>query len=177
MEKIISLYEHIDNGFVTKDVDDLYEAYVSEAESFKRKPTDSDIVKAVKNRNFVGIYYEEPDIEGIVKAGFRLIEPYAYGSNKDGSRRYIRAFVIKSTDKDENAKKPFKTKRKSASKTKRLPYWRLFRVDRIQDWQTFPWKFSGYRELYKDTSDKHIANIFAIVPKTSFPKGEINVNK
>jgi hypothetical protein len=177
MKISISIYEFIDDSFITEDVNESFLQFINEAVS-KRPPTTKKIIDAITNRNFVGMYYSEKDAStGIVKDGFRLIEPYVYGKNKKGDREYIRAYVIMDTTKDESAKSTFKTKRKSVSLTKRKPYWRLFRVDRIKDWQTFPWKFSGYRELYTGGTDKHIANIIASSSHNDFKKGEIKVVK
>lgn len=174
----VSIYEFIDESFITKDLEDSFLEFMNEAVD-KTPPTDKKIIDAINNRNFVGMYYSDAkgDSDKEVKSGFRLIEPYVYGTNEKGDKSYIRAFVIMDTNKDDQTSKTFKTKRKSTSLTNRKPYWRLFRVDRIQDWQTFPWRFSGYRELYTGGTDKHIANIITSAPYTSFRKGEVEVKQ
>lgn len=175
----VSIYEYVDESFITNDVEETFLQFINEA-SFKRPPSEKKIVDAINNRNFVGMYYADDKADtdtGTVKSGFRLIEPYVYGHNEAGDRSYIRAFVVMDTNKDEQTKPKFKSKRKSVSLTNRKPYWRLFRVDRIQDWQTFPWKFSGYRELYTGGTDKHIANIIASSPYSDFHKGKVKVKK
>ena len=177
MKISISIYEFLDRSFITEDLEKTFLEFINE-QSFKRPPTEKKIIDAISNRNFVGIYYsDDDDSTNIVKNGFRLIEPYVYGHNKSGDRSYIRAFVIMDTSRDEQADSKFKTKRKSVSLTNKKPYWRLFRVDRIKDWQTFPWRFSGYRELYTGGTDKHIDNIIASSSYPSFKKGEVKVKK
>jgi len=176
----ISIYESIDNSFITEEVEGTFFEYVNEATlgSFKRPPTEKKIVDAINNRNFVGIYYsDDEESDEIVKDGFRLIEPYCYGHNADGTVSYIRAFVIMDSSKDVQAEPKFKTKRKSVSLTTRKPDWRMFRVDRIKDWQSFPWRFSGYRELYTGGTDKHIVNIVASSSYSDFKNGEVKVKK
>lgn len=178
MKILVSVYEFVDNSFITKEVEDTFVQFMNEDDSFKKPPSEKKIIDAINNRNFVGIYYADEDATTkVVKSGFRLIEPYVYGRNDKGDKFYIRAFVIMDTSRDDQANPKFKTKRKSVSLSTRKPYWRLFRVDRIEDWQTFPWKFSGYRELYTGGTDKHIPNIIASVPYSSFKNGEVPVNK
>ena len=172
----VSIYEFINESFITNDLEESFTQFINEA-SFKRPPTEKKIIDAINNRNFVGMYYaDENEPDDVIKNGFRLIEPYVYGHNEKGDRSYIGAFVIMDTAKDQQTKK-FDTKRKSVSLTNRKPYWRLFRVDLIQDWQTFPWRFSGYRELYTGGTDKHIANIVASSPHDAFKKGKVKVKK
>ena len=144
----------------------FYEEWLNEAKSriTHPEPTEAEIIRAIKNRKYVGIYYEGENVE----SGFRLIEPLVYGigykydGKKINDDRYIRAFVIKATDKDKNFQKS-KINRRSVSKSKRTPYWRMLRVDKIKDWFEFPKKFSILRDGY-NTNDKHINNIIAFVP-------------
>lgn len=146
------------------------------------KPRKSEIKKAIRERNYVGIYYEEPDPDqdGKVLAGFRLIEPYVYGKGyKYGStithdkREYLRCFVIRDTKSDSQFKdKKNITRRKSVSKSKRVPYWRLMRVDRIQTWQNIKRKVLGYRDGY-NPNDESIANILAAADTSEFSKGSV----
>jgi len=174
----VSIYEAIDNSFITEDVEKTFLEYMNEADSFKRPPSEKKIIDAINNRNFVGIYYaDDNEPEEKIKSGFRLIEPYVYGHNEKGDVSYIRAYVIADTSKDKQASPKFKTKRRSVSLSTRKPYWRMFRVDRIKDWQSFPWRFSGYRELYTGGTDKHIANIVASSSYPDFKKGEVKVKK
>lgn len=146
-------------------------------------PRKSEIKKAIWERNYVGVYYEEPDPDqdGRVLAGFRLIEPYVYGKGyKYGSkvthekREYIRVFVVRDTKSDSQfkGKKNF-TRRKSVSKSQRVPYWRLLRVDRIQTWQNMKRKILGYRDGY-NPDDNAISNILASADISEFSKGSVS---
>lgn len=167
-------------------LDKIFTPFVNEAKSqfstAKGKPSAEDIKRAINERFYVGIYYEEPNDKNLVKSGFRLIEPYVYGRGfvapKIGNishfqRQYIRAYVIKDTASDAAFidKKKF-TRRKSVSKTNRVPYWRLLRVDRISNWMLIPRKFSRYRHLY-NPDDKMINRIICKVEYNQFPKGKI----
>ena len=141
----------------------------------RSEPYLSEISKAIKNRQYVGIYYE--DESNSVLSGFRLIEPLVYGSGykmKDKTlypnRNYLRAFVIRDTAVESNFQDSW-LQRKSVSKSKKIPYFRLFRVDRISSWIVFPKKFSHYRELYSP-NDKTISNIKTNLELDDFPRGE-----
>lgn len=151
-------------------------------------PKDDDIIKAIKERKYVGIYYEEKKDHDLVLKGFRLIEPICFGKGsrskrkdkKTGKygyfvnntdRKYLRAFVIRDTALDIDTKKQFRTRRKSVSKTKKVPYFRLFRVDRIQSWFTFDFVFSKYRTLY-NPKDECMVDIIASLNYDQFPRGE-----
>ena len=151
-------------------------------------PGDYEIARAVNERRYVGMYYEEKlDQEKVLK-GFRLIEPICFGlgnrmkrknkkTNKyeyitnNADRKYLRAFVIRDTALDLDTKKQFKTRRKSVSKTKKIPYFRMFRVDRIQSWFAFDFVFSKYRTLY-NPKDECMVKIIAALNYEDFPRGE-----
>jgi hypothetical protein len=141
------------------------------------KPNKQDIIKAIENREYVGIYYEDKDEDGKTQKGFRLIEPYAYGigfrtedkiTKKDVE--YLRAYVIFDTSKDPQLAKQFKIKFKSISKSKKKPEWRMLRVDRIQNWRPTGKVFSNYRKQY-NPDDKKMGKIIKSLPLNSFPKG------
>lgn len=145
-------------------------------------PNVPDVIKAIRERYYVGIYYEEPNDPDLVKSGFRLIEPYVYGRGfihpqtgniSNYQRQYVRAFVVKDTrfDPATKDKKNF-VRRKSVSKTNRTPYWRLLRMDRIKAWELIPRKFSQYRPLY-NPDDQMIRRIIAKAPYNHFPKGQL----
>lgn len=152
------------------------------------QPIPAEIVKAIQGRKYVGIYYEEKKDHNLVLKGFRLIEPLAYGTGnvtkrknkKTGKfeytkshpeRQYLRAFVIRDTNADADTRKQFKTRRKSVSKTKKIPYFRLFRVDRIQSWFIFDFVFSKYRTLY-NPNDECMIKVIASLDYSKFPRGE-----
>nr|DAK67274.1 MAG TPA: hypothetical protein [Caudoviricetes sp.] len=120
------------------------------------------IIKAIRNREILGIYYEDTTNTGKVLAGFRLVEPYAYGRGYSGSERhkddeYLRVFVIADTRYYKGGKK-FSMRRRSVSKSDRRGGWRLMRVDRIRDVYSTKKKFSTKREEY-NPADKLIVNI------------------
>lgn len=177
-----SIYDFVEE----KKFDHIFESYVAEAAGrnpvIEDAPTEDEIIKAIKSRNYIGVYYEEPtdESEEIVKKGFRLIEPYVFGTGyvMNGSilypdRQYMRVFVIRDTEYDPQTKDKFaNARRKSVSKTKRVPYWRLMRVDRMGSWTKIPKVFSKYRELYTGGTDKHIANIITSLSHDDFPRGE-----
>ena len=135
--------------------------------------TSDKIVRAIDNSHYVGIYYDEAG-NSEIKSGFRLIEPFCYGTGYVDSQSkvvshegdgYLRAYVIFDTEKDNIAKIKFKkrrgARRKSASRTKKPMGWRLFRLDRIKDWQEFNRTFTpGRRGLY-NPNDKNIYKIIS----------------
>ena len=128
----------------------------------------------------MGIYYE--DEEANVLAGFRLIMPLVFGhgyspENLHPERGYIRAYVIKDTSNSDFTGNKFSgnLKKKSVSLSKRIPYFRLFRVDRIGAWTDMNKTFSKYPELYNDAGDYHIFNILAQISKDEFPYGEVQL--
>ena len=181
-----NIRDFVDENALDEHFDNYCAIFESKNPDITNNPTDEEIIKAIKNRYYIGIYYEEKSDtdEEIVKKGFRLIEPYVfgYGYNYRGKilhedRRYLRAFVVRDTKYDDTFKnKKNFTRRKSVSKSKKLPYWRIFRIDRISDWQIIPRKISKYREMYNE-NDKLIANIEENIEKTSFPKGEQKIKK
>lgn len=140
-----------------------------------KAPTTNNIVRAIQNRMYVGIYYSDPTND--VLPGFRMIEPYAFGSGyrkKDGEvinndKQYLRAYIILDTSKDPTTKKRFGKdrdkrwlKRKSKTKSGKILGWRLFRVDRIKTWQNLERKFKGNRALY-NPNDKTMGTVIASV--------------
>lgn len=176
----IPIYESKSNQLVSDELSEVFEQYMAINEG--KTPTLKHIEKAIKNRKYVGIYYEEKGKDGkyIVEPGFRLIEPYVLGKGYilNGNlvhedRTYLRAFVIKDSYFDRNPRLKKISRRKSKSKTKRVPYWRLFRLDRIQKWNEFNVVFSGYRKLY-NPDDKQMGEILFKIEKKDFPDGEVN---
>jgi len=162
------------------ELDEVFADYITESKIQRRNriinpgPTDRSIIRAIENRYYVGIYYADSDSKKTVKPGFRLIEPYCFGAGykhfKSGeilypNRQYLRAHVILTT-----AKENIKIRRKSVSKSMNPNWWRLFRVDRIQNWFAFRIKFSSYREGY-NPNDKIMGSIISSLPHKEFPKG------
>lgn len=135
----------------------------------KSPPSTADITKAINKRRYVGIYYSDPTDSAL--SGFRMIEPYVLGAGfkkRNGevinaNEKYLRAYVVIDTSKDELTKDKFKkkgSKRKSVSKSGKALGWRLFRVDKIKTWQDLERKFSTNRPLY-NPSDKMMGSIIA----------------
>lgn len=138
------------------------------------RPSHAEISAAIRKRNLIGIYYQDlvDGDEKLVESGFRLIEPYCLGygyMTKDGpkyrDRAYLRAYVIMDTKKDD---REYSIKRKSVSKTKRVPYWRLFRVDRIETWHNTGKRFHKPRPDY-NPFDKGIVDITMSLKVEDFP--------
>jgi hypothetical protein len=68
----------------------------------------------------------------------------------------MRCFVIKDSREDNLI--PF-VRKKSISVSDRLPYWRLMRVDRVQNIVVIKRKRRHYRKDYTGGTDKNIKNI------------------
>lgn len=142
--------------------DTTYLEDLSENENENFQANKNTIIKAIRNREILGIYYEDTTNSGKVLAGFRLVEPYAYGRGYLGSERhkddeYLRVFVIADTRYYKGGKK-FSMRRRSVSKSDRRGGWRLMRADRIRDVYSTKKKFSTKREEY-NPADKLIVNI------------------
>jgi hypothetical protein len=185
--KGIPLLEDLESADVPVDLDEAFIKYMDEAKGTPGQvkfgtPTDKDIATAVAKRQYVGIYYEEKDDHNLVLKGFRLIEPICFGQGykyrKDGvvvvnnkDKKYLRAFVIKDSSLDVDTKKQFKTRRKSVSKTQKIPYFRMFRTDRMQSWFAFPFVFSKWRTSY-NPKDRNMVKIIAALDQSKFPRGQ-----
>ena len=178
---LIPIFEDFDN---MESHDEQFQKYLNEARNrpLDKSPNIEKLKKAIEKRQYCGIYYEDVDKTGQVLSGFRLIEPYTLGRGmmsageiKHSDRIYLSAFVIRNSDNDENYKKTGLLKRKSVSKSKTVPYWRLFRFDRIKDFTILPHVFSRYREGY-NPSDSRLGDIMAGLEKSKF-KGEISMNQ
>jgi hypothetical protein len=179
----MNIYEYIDNYITGKNIEyfsqNIFPILERGVPGVFKKPTISDIKKAIDNRQYAGMYYASNDHDNKVLPAFRVIEPYTLGKGlKYGDkvyhedRYYLSAFVIMDTNSDSLTKDKFKTKRVSKSLTNKKPYWRMFRVDRIQNWQAFNKIFSGYRELY-NPHDMRMDSILAGNGFNKFPSGMV----
>jgi hypothetical protein len=130
----------------------------------------SEIIKAIENRAYVGIYYKDDEDEDVLD-GYRLIEPYCFGKGwrdrntgkvTHPNELYLRAYVIMDTNRDEFTKGKFPSRRKSVSKSKRVPYYRMFKAERIDSWMVMNRTFPGYRALY-NPNDSNMGKIIAAV--------------
>lgn len=155
---------------------------ISTEDAFKK------ISKAIKNMNYISIYYADGSTNG-----FRLLEPFVLGSgirrgNEESNSdvHYLRAYQIKDTREDEYTSDKFKTSKwlkpfvgdghkESVSRSGHEPMWRLFRVDRITRIKILNKKFEHLRDDY-NPDDKMIARIHSSVPLESLKesKGYIN---
>jgi len=145
-----------------------FEMFVNEAGPQNFEPSIEKIRKCIKNRRYAGIYYEEDsnnrNLE--VLSGFRLIEPLCFGRGyktpADGHishphEYYLRAYVIRESKKSDD-KNIRKINRKSVSKSQRVPYFRLFKMERIKIWEQFRFRILQARDEY-NPEDMMIAEI------------------
>lgn len=105
------------------------------------RPDIHELIDVIRNKVCVVIDYddEQPD----PPRGDRMIEPCALGYTK-ANNLALRAYEYN-------------------GKTRRgIPKWKLFRIDRIQNWKRTNLNFTIKRELYNDLTDKSLHNILAI---------------
>jgi len=105
------------------------------------RPDIPELVKVIQNKTCVVIDYddERPD----PPRGDRMIEPCALGYTK-ANNLALRAYEYE-------------------GKTRRgVPKWKLFRIDRIQNWKETRLTFNVKRELYNDLTDNSLHGIIAI---------------
>lgn len=136
--KLTSVSEALKTDAMTGD----FIKFISEAAPATFEPSLEKITKCIESRKFASIYYEEEDDPLLVLSGYRLIAPVCFGRgyvyNEQVTHHdeyYLRAFVIKESRKAKN-KHLRKIHRTSVSKTERVPYWRLFKFERISTWDT-----------------------------------------
>jgi len=161
-----------------EDIFESFYKYINEAGRnpvIKSTPNEDEIIKAIENRKYIGIYYTENNGKS-VKSGFRLIEPHVYGKGFQRDEtifntdtKYLRAYVIMDSEKDTQTSKKFDAskgaRRKSISKSKHRPYWRLFKVENITNWYDLKKTFSKLRPNY-NPEDKLLVEIIKSVPLT-----------
>lgn len=163
MTKLRTISESISDN----ELQEAFQTFVNEAGPRDYKPTTDKVKKAIKGRKYVGIYYEEEGNDKVL-SGFRLIEPYVFGrgyKSADGvvthkNEYYLRAFVIKESKKAEN-KQLHKINRKSVSKSRRVPYWRLFKFDRITIFEELRFVVPKAQELF-NPDDQMIGKILQV---------------
>lgn len=93
------------------------------------------MIKNAINNKFVCTIYYKGERKGLVDDGYRFIEPYAVGVNKQGNT-VLRAWLIRGKS------------RRGRIDPKQIPGWRLFRVDRISSIATSLQKFTVPRKAY-----------------------------
>jgi predicted DNA-binding transcriptional regulator YafY len=105
------------------------------------------IYNAIKNRLMLQIYYKGDLSE---KPGWRFIQPYCYGLNKFTGNHVLRAYQLSGPSESEH-----------------IPYWRMFRADRIGNIATTKQTFDTPVFLWNPTGDLGMSKILAII---KFPK-------
>jgi len=104
------------------------------------------ILKSLENRKIVNFWYDDPDDPLEVKPGYREVEPYVYGRHYKSGNDVLRGWLIRGTSKT------------GEEDTSVVPGWRLFRVDRMNNWQERKDKFKPYDETGKSTHEKYNPN-------------------
>ena len=148
-------------------ITDLFLQILAEQEN--RNISLNGIEEAIDDRVSVIIYYEGDEK---IKPGYRLINPFVLGQGfkmKDKiyntDKYYLRSFVLKDLS-SVDAIKIIRKKNivsnlpsQSVSKTKKDPYWRLFRVDKITYWfPVYGMPEFKIKPLY-NPNDKNLVNI------------------
>jgi hypothetical protein len=117
-------------------------SYVMLYESFSDVMTK--IKDAITNKFECTIYYKG-ETKGVVDDGYRYIEPYALGVNKQGNT-VLRAWLTKGTS------------RLGKIDPTQVPGWRLYRVDRINIITPTLSKFTTARKGY-NAEDSHMTEV------------------
>lgn len=104
-----------------------------------------EIVQSIENHNTVLIYYDGDDVE---EAGYREIEPVAYGTSLAGFE-VVRAFQVMGM-----------TDRKRSVFGRRG--WKLFRVDKMLTYNVTDNTFDGPRDKFNPRDDEKMSILFAI---------------
>lgn len=108
-----------------------------------------DKIKSAIQNKFTSTIYYKGETRGIVDDGYRLIEPYALGTNRLGNM-VMRAWLIRGMSK---------LGKKDPSQ---VPGWRLYRVDRIFIYNLALRKFDIPRKGY-NRIDKHMTDVICSV--------------
>lgn len=117
-------------------------------------PDHEAIIKLVVGRRVITVYYKG-DKENA--AGWRTIEPVAYGERK--GVKYLRAWQRK------------------GKTTTFVPGWKFFRLDRLRNWNISSLEvFDKIRPGYNTTGDKHLPRLFAIAKFGNDKKKEPSVS-
>jgi predicted DNA-binding transcriptional regulator YafY len=105
-----------------------------------------DVVRAIKNRQKIIIYYDGDEGNGVSGKGLREIEPVCLGISK-ANNRVLRAWDVEGASY-------------TASKGEQpLPGWRLFRVDKILSFKPTGEIYNEPRPNYNLTGDKDMINV------------------
>lgn len=117
---------------------ELYNEIISESVSREG------LMQAMENRKRISIYYDSP--YGTEDKGWRRVEPYCYGLNKNDNM-VLRAFQINGASDTPDGK--------PNDPLTKMPGWRMFRIDGIKNinfggGDTFDEPRQGYNENDKD---------------------------
>ena len=92
------------------------------------------ITKSLEDHKIVNFWYDDPDDPNEVMPGYREVEPYVYGKHYKSGNDVVRGWLIRGTSKTGEIDPSVK------------PGWRLFRVDRMNNWQERKEKFEPFDE-------------------------------
>jgi predicted DNA-binding transcriptional regulator YafY len=101
------------------------------------------IVKAIKNKDKVIIYYDGDEPGG---KGLREIEPVCFGYSKANNP------VLRAWDNEGASHTAYKGEQP-------LPGWRLFRVDKIQSFKPTGQKFTEMKPNYNPNGDETMSRV------------------
>jgi hypothetical protein len=102
----------------------------------------------INNKFKMDILYEENEDAGVVLNGYRSITPVAFGIHRSTENLILRAYL-----------------NEGVSKSQAVPYWRLFRLDRIHQFNiNFSKTNIANKESYHE-DDKHMSTIFSQLEK------------
>lgn len=144
-------------------IDSLYDQVLMEL--LAEQVADNRIVKAIKDRRVVKIFYADPSDD--VEDGYRDCEIYAFGINKAGNK------VIRCWIREGSNSKSFPPGSPPSDRLTHKPGWRVFRLDRIQNMkntiQTFDdtiQHINANRPKY-NPNDKDMNLIISLNPRKS----------
>ncbi len=103
----------------------------------------SKVMDAINNHDLVTIYY---DGDETINKGYRTIEPYVFGVTKAGNDA-IRAWQTKGASDTPNGD--------GKDKLKEIPGWRMFRLDRIKNWNTTLQKYNTDKDWMSTNRPKY----------------------
>lgn len=104
------------------------------------------ILKSLENRKIVNFWYDDPDDPNEVMPGYREVEPYVYGKHRKTGNDVMRGWLIRGTSKTGEIDPSVK------------PGWRLFRINRMNNWQERKENFKPFDDNGNPTHAKYNPN-------------------
>ncbi len=101
------------------------------------------IAYVIANDLKIDMFYADDQGDTIVLRGYRSVSPVAIGSHVTSGNMVFRAFLME-----------------GVSKSKRVPKWRLFRVDRVRSIRVYHSPSRAKWNVLYRPNDKHIGNMF-----------------